>query len=699
MGKLRPVLRGLPIIILTMIGGIMLAKKYLKYTTPMYESTTKIKLADKHEGVSNSNLYKDFDVFTLSNKIGAEVELLKSKMLVTKAISSLPFEVSIFRVGNINKKELYMQSPFSVSVEITDKKAYNKPFSVKISRDSIVELKTPGGEVINTKLNHVINAKSCILALIRNDKFLSERPDLAINDTYEFIVHSEERLIDGIIKDLDIMAVDKDIPVLRISYKSAVPEKSADMVNALSKAYIKDYIEEKFRSADTTSVFLNNQLSKYSTKLSASEGAIESYRNRNNIINIRQETETDLRKISDLKKQLASVQMNLNAIDSLNVYINEGRNRFLELAPNFEAFTDLLSTEMVKKAKELQREKRDLLTRFTAEDEKVKVIDEKLKDIADYMVESIKNTEKNLSIKYKDLTNTIAESEKVFVGLPSREKEMTIMERNFGLNEQIFRFLHEKRAEAEIAKAATISFHRIIAEGEIPSVPVSPNYTILTIMGGILGLFGGVGIVYLIHSIRSRVNDAQNIYTQSSTPLAAAVPFFGKKRQESSFFRRFALELEIKGFLKKGNVISLSSFKSNEGKTYNANALHKAIESIGKKSVVVNIEDVIDGSTDKLEKWKEFINKVREEYDVVLIRNYSIDLQGMSLVIMAASDLNLVVLDSLRTKKHSVVDADLLKEELQLKEMQFILNRAGYIPNTFTHIRNIYQWCINIFRK
>jgi hypothetical protein len=51
--------------------------------------------------------------------------------------------------------------------------------------------------------------------------------------------------------------------------------------------------------------------------------------------------------------------MNLDAIKNLNGYINQGKDNYLDLATNFEAFNDLLSTEMVKNMKQLQADKKD----------------------------------------------------------------------------------------------------------------------------------------------------------------------------------------------------------------------------------------------------------------------------------------------------------------------------------------------------
>jgi uncharacterized protein involved in exopolysaccharide biosynthesis len=80
----------------------------------MYESTSKLKLADLDEGVPSNNLFKELDVFSSANKIAAEIEVLKSQVLIDKVVQGLGFDVEIYRVGKIKSVELYDNSPFNV---------------------------------------------------------------------------------------------------------------------------------------------------------------------------------------------------------------------------------------------------------------------------------------------------------------------------------------------------------------------------------------------------------------------------------------------------------------------------------------------------------------------------------------------------------------------------------------------------------
>jgi len=702
LGILGPFVRGLPLTAVIMTIALFMAGRYLRYATPMYDSMAKIKLADSNEGAPSANLYKDFDVFANTNKILAEVELIKSNVLLTRALSPLDLGVTIYRVGKLRKADLYGQSPVHITTTFTDPKWYSQPFLLAIRNDSLLTITLPGGKKLDGTLNRAVDFDGGSLLINRNEVLLRERHRLAMNDTYEFIVRTPESVVESVAGDLDVMAVDKDIPVLRITYRSPVPQKAADVVNGVAAAYITDGVLDRFRTADTTVDFLNRQLRDYKSRLTASEQAIEGYRDAKNIINIRQETETDLRQIADLKKQLSSVHMNVLAIDSLNRYVRQNPD-FLKSAPNFEAFNDLLSTEIIKKMKQLQGDRRELLTRYTPEHEKVRLVDTQMSDLADYMKESINNTLTNLKIKYRDLERTIQEAETKFIGLPTKEKNMTVLERNFSLDEQIYRFLHQKRTEADIARAATISFHRVITEGKVARTPISPNPTLIKVLAGFLSLLLSIVLIYGVHFLKARVSSEEAIQKTSETEVAGAVPYLANAAKSGGFFQQWALHMELKQWLVPGSVIAITSFDKNEGKRTLARGLAAAFVNLGKTVLVVDADGSLTGfaESDALSyvnvpsvdphwqrpiNWQPMLDEWRSRFDVVLIKNAPLTVEAAAVMLMASATLNLLVLDSRRTKQSRVLEADLLAKNLNLPTLQFVLNRAGYTPSLLSEL-------------
>lgn len=700
---LKPLLRGFPIVVLAMIIAVLAAKKYLNYVTPMYESTAKLKLADTQEGVPSANLFKDFDVFATPNKISTEIEVLKSTSLIEKTLEKLPFSTEIYRKGKVRSVELFGDSPIKVESILNDEKNYDKKFIINITSNQNFTIKaSDSAKEVKGTFGVPTAIKGGKILITKNDSYLQSKPGAKIVDQYEVEFLSREKLLDKVNKNLDIVSVDKDVPVIRINYKSNVPEKASLLVNTLAETYIQDYIENKYRAANTTVDFLKNEIGQANNKLAGAENRIENYRNKENIINIPQETETDLRKISQLKIQKSNLKMNLDAIKNLNNYISEGKDNYLDLAPNFEAFNDLLSTEMVKNMKLLQAEKKELLLTYTPEHEKVKVIDSKIKDLTDYQTESIKNTQRNLQIKYNDIDRDIQIAEQAFIGLPEKEKLLNIMNREFNLYEKNYNFLNEKRIDAEIAKAAKISFHKIITRGELPKQPVSPMRSIIIIVAAIMSMIGSIALIYAVHFAKAKVNDVYTIEKNSTIPVAFTTPFIKNRENIMHHFLENVLEMELKEIIKDKNLICITSYDKSKQHMFHSKNIIKALQAQSRKVLVIdvagnleNIEniDYIDFSEEKNLRLTstDIENLIREKMtgnDLCIINNQSIKQGKLPLLFLKMADENLFVLDSRKTAEKTIMNVELLKDEYKLTNLWFVLNKEGYNPSLMTSIKS-----------
>jgi uncharacterized protein involved in exopolysaccharide biosynthesis len=704
---LNPLFRGFPIIILVMILSVLAAKKYLSYVNPTYESTAKLKLADTEEGLSSANLFKDLDVFASVNKIATEIEVLKSSKLIKKTLDELPFKKEIYRKGKVLTVELFNNSPITVEGTFLTEKALDKRYLLNVISKNEYQLFYPDStQGIPGQLGQPLKIEGSTLLIGLNKPFIQSKENLKVIDTYEFEFLSTQKLVAQINKNLDIASVDKDVPVIRISMKSYVPEKAALFVNKLAEMYIRDYIESKFLAANTTVDFLKEEINRSNKKLIASENNIKNFKDQKNIVNIKQETETDLRKISELKIVQANLKMNLDAIKALNLYIASGKENYLELAPNFEAFTDLLSTEMVKNMKKLQSDKKDLLLTYTPENEKVKIIDAKLKDLIDYQIESIKNTEYNLQTKYNVLSNDIAESEKVFIGLPEKEKQLTILNREFTIYETNYNFLNGKRIDAEVARSAKIAFHTIISAAEISKIPVAPVRSVIISVAAILGMLGSILFIYIVHFAKAKVNDEFTIEKNSTIPIALATPFITIKETVKDHFLKEAIQMELKGMLQNQSILVISSFDQPEEHLFHSEHLAEALKHQGRKVLVIDVTGELEGKLDQKNdlsfsdsKYQsltktvlnEQITKKMQDFDLCIIHNQSIKEDKLGLLFMSVATQNLIVLDSRKTAEKTIVKIELLKDEFQLPNVWFVLNKAGYNPSILAGFKKLWN--------
>lgn len=720
---IKPYLRGWPIILASMVLAYMAASKYLNYVTPMYESTAKLRMADMNEGVPNSNLFKDLDVFANTQKINAEIELLKSNTLITRALEKVPFEVQIFRSGSIRQTELFNDSPVLITPLSWPEEMKDKTFQLQIKENLEFVITTYDGNKHSGLLGDTIRIEDAVALIQLNKELLAKKKNLQIADRYTFSVVSLSKRISQINSGIDIIAVDKDVPVIRISYKSSHPEKAALFPDALAEAYIEDYIDNKYGAANVTVDFLDDRITEMNQKLSDSEQMILNYRDNKSITNIQQETETDLRKISQLKIQQTNLRMSLEAIKDLEKYIQTGKDKFLDLAPNFEAFTDLLSTEIIKNIKQLQAEKRDLLLQYTEKDDRVIVIDAKIRDLTSYLIESISNTRKNLQTKYDKLSADILESEKVFIEVPEKERMMTILNREFEIYQQSYNFLNQKKIEAEIAKAAKIAFHRVITPATRSLEPVSPNRVIIKVVSALLGMIAALVLIFIVHSLKARVNDLSTVESQSNIPVIAAVPRLKKLHESEAYFIKVLAEWEVKGLIKPEGLTCLSGFNHKHGATFITDQLASVLSLQNRKLLLVKIQKEVDGlaesfwkliqqdtATDVLlvsesklkiicsKQWQSFLQEKSQGYAQTLVLNTTFG-QSHTLATMAVSELNVVCLDTRLTPARLITEVDLMKDEFNLSNVFFAINRAGYTPSFFREILQYTQKAIDSLKR
>jgi uncharacterized protein involved in exopolysaccharide biosynthesis len=717
---LKPYLRGIPIILFAMLISFLITSKQLSYVTPTYESTAKLKLADVNEGAPGSNLFKNLDVFATVNKIAAEIEVIKSEVLLNMVFDQLDFELRVFRTGSLKTIELYDQSPVSFYYTNLSPYVYDKRVDIWITDENQVELRFPKREEsIFFTMGDTLRIPEMDLVVTLNDSLLKLKPYLKLEDHYQFEIISRKTLLAEAKDNLDVKAVDNDVAVIRITYKSTNPQKACSFVNSLAHAYIGDYIDYKYRAADIAVNFLDDQIDQVFTKLVKSEKDIQNFRDSKGVTNIHQETETDLRRIAQLKIQSANLKMELDAIVELEQYISEGKESFLDLAPNFEAFTDLLSTEMVKQIKALEAENRDLLIEYTPENERIVANNAKIEDITKYLIESITNTRKNLESKYLNSVSNIVEAEKAFILVPENERLLIVLNREFSIYQESYNFLNKKRIEAEIARAAKISFHRIITPAKVAHKPIAPNKIIIIVVSVFLGMFFAIVFIFVVHMVKARVNDKETIEENSMIPIAMVVPMLETTKEKLNYFLQEAVQLEVKGLVKPKSILCFSGYDQRDGSTFCSYQLANALKNQGRKvlfidaentlgydlssdSEVINVQDgfdvltLTDFSYNRFTKAKmlDYLAPFKAEYDVIVILNQDLELQK-SLLLMSISTVNLVVMDTRLTLAKRIMDVALLDDEYKLSSVRFVLNRYAYNPSILhDFIHDVREWFV-----
>ena len=575
-------LRGSPLIAVCFVAGLMMARFNIHSTTPVYESAARIKLDDNTFGISNARLYKDFDVFSTKNKIMTEVEMITSPVLVAKAVDRIGIRVDYFRVSRFAEREIYGENPF-ILLPPPDSGALNeKRIDVQIKLpDTVVASLSGSGESVTGLFGEKLLLKGQVLRFQRNEALLAER-ELTLEGSYYVRIRSREALIKEFKGELDVVAMDKETPILRVGFSSHSPKKAADFANAVCATYMEDYVEHKAKAATKTVEFIDEQLNDLAIKLASAENDRERYRREFDIINTRQETETAMRKISDLQKALINLDIKEREVQILEEYIREGRY-FDEDVPPF-GYGDLTYTELVKKLALYRDERIDLMALYQEGHPQLVGLDQKIEKTVAYVTEAIATQRRLIERNRADLDAAVQKELEFFEPIPTREKELHILERRNQLLEIDYNFLTKKRAEAAITAASNISFHRVIEKATPPGRPVKPNAVLITFMAGMFGLLAGVGLVFLLGAIFGTVRDEYDLHNRSVLPvLGSARP--GERYKAD--YDRMASMLDLQHPEADRLCIAVTSLRFGEGKSDIAEGLANAYERSEFKTVLL----------------------------------------------------------------------------------------------------------------
>ena len=122
--------KSIPVILLIIATGVIISIIIVRYTKPLYQSSSILKLDIKSEasvlGLSQMGEVQNY------NTISSEIELLRSRLFFNKVLDAVNINVSVYAIGNILNDERYPNSPFVIDYKIYNPSFYNRPFFIDV---------------------------------------------------------------------------------------------------------------------------------------------------------------------------------------------------------------------------------------------------------------------------------------------------------------------------------------------------------------------------------------------------------------------------------------------------------------------------------------------------------------------------------------------------------------------------------------
>ena len=579
------------------------------YQPNIYSSKTTIQINKESKGANQEDL-----LLKALGEDGAniedEIQIIKSRLVVQKALETLPLGVRYYKYNTVNKKtEFYKDSPFEVRAEFLDENVYGKKFDIlPISKDKFRLILKPISKYSLSgilKISHIISySKSDKIIYnkvhsydenISNEYFnitIKKTQDLENNKKYQFKFVYYDDLYDEFIGKLSISTASKQASILVANYQDNIALRAKDILNAISKSYITLNIKEKSEVAELTLGFINEQLKIINKNLNNYASILEDYRVKNNIVSLQVQGQSSNDKLEVYKNRLFEVQTEINILTNLFLYIHMKQD-ILGLTINTGSFTDKTIASLILNLKELVNKKKLLLINFTEEYPEVKKYNLQIKDATKSIKLVINNNIKQLMKRKSEFKKLIKKYNNNLNLIPTQETKLATLTRPLNINQNIYEFLLKKKAETSILKSSTISSSKVIDKARVADKPIKPKRKLIVIVGLILGLIVGISIAFFREFLINTIQSEKDVESLTSIPIYGSVPNKTNKLSRHMFdesLRAIRTNLQFLPADSKNQIISITSTISGEGKTTISAALAKIIVGESNKVIVLDID-------------------------------------------------------------------------------------------------------------
>jgi len=200
---------------------------------------------------------------------------------------------------------------------------------------------------------------------------------------------------------------------------------------------------------------------------------------------------------------------------------------------------------------------------------------------------------RQLKQRERDIKATLVKYRKSIRALPGQEKSLAELSRPLKVNESVYEYLLQKKAETAILKSSTIANARIVDAAIEEAAPIKPKRKLIVIVGFILGLIVGIAQAFLREFMITTVRTVEDVERLTSLPLYGVIPLKKDKITNNIYeeaFRNIRTNLQFLPGHRDNKIIAITSSVSGEGKTTIAAGLAKVLAQSNKKVIVLDLD-------------------------------------------------------------------------------------------------------------
>jgi capsular exopolysaccharide synthesis family protein len=596
-------LRYWPWILLCVVIGFAGAKLYLRYTVPIYTTSTQIKILDDSDdggldlsGMSGSTTLFNMNKINLAN----EMYIFQSKRLLEKVVDSMDLNTYYYSQGQIKSELLFEgQIPFKVHWEKNTQNTSSYTLKFKENGDFLIYRDEENQKTYS--FGDTIAKAGHKFSISFKTEYNDDLSELA-GSTFSFHRVDSESMARKLSSSITIAPLGQQSDILNATITGPNKTRNEAILNNLVNQFNQDGIEDNRLVSKRTAEFIKDRLVGLTQELDTVEGSIVDFKQKGGILSVEANSQQLFTKEStaeakkyELQNQLEMAKEFQKALDSNDQY---------ELLPANIGIQNSSVSSLTNQYNQLILKKQDLSVSATSENKMILQINDKLDQLLLKIDEGIQNYLKSLRISIEQSADLEQRSSGRLSQMPEKEKRIRSIERNRIIKEQLYLFLLQRREEAKLSYAITAPTVKVVDYAYTTGTPIKPQDDIIIMSGVAAGLILPLAVLYLIFMLDSKVKDKDGLKREiKEAPILSELPYIQKGGHKwikpndrtalAESFRILRTNLAYFKSPKKGDeaeVVFVTSTTKGEGKTFAALNLANTWASTGKKTLLLGCD-------------------------------------------------------------------------------------------------------------
>jgi tyrosine-protein kinase Etk/Wzc len=582
-----------PLFVLVTLVFLALAFIYSKTIAPTFEARASLLIQDEKKTPDQKTALQELNLATSPKILENEMEILKSKELLSKVVDDLKLYVSYHSDFRKKGEDLYSTMPIEFVPVDSAIISTSSSLEIKIKDAKTFLYRPQDGNEKEYAFNTLIKNESGTWKLIAKPNILQFKEALiTIN------VNSAEQTALNYQRSIAATLQNKLATAITLSLEDSNPQRGKDILNRLILNYNLLGKSQKDEETRNTMNFIDQRLASLTGELTEAEKGIEGFKSSRGITDISADSKISLENMQTNDSRLNEVNVQINVIEGVERYISANQNN--SKVPAIVGIEDPSLNSLIEKLSQLQLQREKLLATTPETNPDFEPINRGIQSTKSAIRDNVNNIKSSLLSTRNQLRSYNSQFESSIKNIPTQERQYISIKRQQASKENLYTYLLQKKEEVSVSYATTLSNEHIIDHAY--AVPAKNLKKLIAYAAAILlGIGLPLALLYLRNSIKNRIINVEDVKEILDVPVIGQLELSADKRSividdksPSAMSEQIrALRSNLYHLYKNnklGRVTLVSSSISGEGKSFVSSNLAVALALSGRKTLIIEAD-------------------------------------------------------------------------------------------------------------